>query len=85
MHVYNTTFVHDHWKPYYQKNNIYVLCNAHHPRELQVPIEDKEVWAKKMKKLLLFMHKYRQFLVDGIPKEKYIGWKKYTIKLLKKV
>jgi transposase len=51
-------------------NNIHVLCNAHHLRELQSLVEDKEVWAKKMKKLLLFMHKYRQLFANEIPKEK---------------
>ena len=64
------TVVHDHWKPYYQMNVAHALCNAHHLRELQALIEDKEAWAKKMKKLLLFMHKYRQLFVDEIPKEK---------------
>jgi transposase len=64
------TIVHDHWKPYYQINTTHALCNAHHLRELQALIEDKEAWAKKMKKLLLFMHKYRRFFVAEIPQEK---------------
>jgi len=62
--------VHDHWKPYYQMDTEHALCNAHHLRELQALIEDKEVWAKKMKKLLLFMYKYRQLFTEAIPKEK---------------
>ena len=64
------TVMHDHWKPYYQMNTTHALCNAHHLRELQALIEGEEAWAKKMKKLLLFMHKYRQFFPDKIPQEK---------------
>ena len=64
------TIVHDHWKPYYQMNNVHVLCNAHHLRELESLVEDKEAWAKKTRKLLLFMHRYRQFFAAEIPKEK---------------
>jgi len=70
LEVVMGTIVHDHWKPYYQINATHALCNAHHLRELQALIEDKEAWAKKMKKLLLFMCKYRRFFVDEIPKEK---------------
>jgi len=46
--------VHDHWKPYYTlKNVLHALCNAHHLRELQALIEiEKEVWARKMRRLL---------------------------------
>lgn len=64
------TLVHDHWKPYFQMKVKHALCNAHHLRELNGLIESKEVWAKKMKRILLFMHKYRQFYADKIPKEK---------------
>ena len=46
--------VHDHWKPYYTLQNVlHALCNAHHLRELQALIEiEKEVWARKMQRLL---------------------------------
>jgi len=74
--------VHDHWKPYYQMNNIHVLCNAHHLRELQSLVEDKEAWAKKMKKLLLFMHKYRRFFANEIPKEKIVRLEKIYTKII---
>ena len=43
-------------QPYYQMNTLHALCNAHHLRELQALIEDKDVWAKKMKKLLLLFY-----------------------------
>lgn len=69
--------VHDHWKPYYQMNTKHALCNAHHLRELEALIEyDKESWAKKMKKLLLFMHKYRQLFDGGVPEQKIIRLEK---------
>jgi len=46
--------VHDHWKPYDTlKDVLHALCNAHHLRELQALIEiEKEVWARKMRRLL---------------------------------
>lgn len=46
--------VHDHWKPYYQINDVlHALCNAHHLRELKALIEiDKEDWARRMQCLL---------------------------------
>jgi len=62
--------VHDHWKPYYQMSTKHALCNAHHLRELQSFIEAKEPWSKKMKKVLLCMHKYRQAFTEEIPKLK---------------
>ena len=46
--------VHDHWKPYFQLQNVkHALCNAHHLRELKA-LEDfeKEPWASKMSRLL---------------------------------
>jgi len=44
---------HDHWKPYYTYPCIHALCNAHHLRELERAWEqDKQAWAKKMKRLL---------------------------------
>jgi len=64
--------VHDHWKPYYKMRDIlHALCNAHHLRELQALIDyEKEAWAKKMRKLLQFMCKYRGFYSEDIPKDK---------------
>ena len=66
------TVVHDHWKPYYQLENVsHSLCNAHHLRELNVFIESKELWAKKMKRFLLLGLKYRQHYGDKpIPPDK---------------
>lgn len=44
---------HDHWKPYYTYSCIHSLCNAHHLRELEyAAVEDKQVWAAKIQKLL---------------------------------
>jgi transposase len=54
------TVVHDHWKPYYQLNDVnHALCNAHHLRELNALIEDGESWAQEMKQVLLLMLKYK--------------------------
>ena len=48
------TVVHDHWGPYFTLDGVdHVLCNAHHLRELNACIEQKEEWAKSMKKGLL--------------------------------
>lgn len=45
--------VHDHWKPYYKLEGVlHALCNAHHLRELNALIEDKELWAHQMQRLL---------------------------------
>ena len=45
---------HDHWKPYFKYQCIHSLCNAHHLRELECAIEqDKQLWAEKIKALLL--------------------------------
>jgi len=51
--------IHDSWAPYYTfEDCIHFLCNAHHLRELQFIFEQyEEVWADKMKKLLLSIHK----------------------------
>lgn len=44
---------HDHWKAYYTYPCLHALCNAHHLRELEwSATEDKQGWAKKMKKFL---------------------------------
>lgn len=52
---YRGRLCHDHWKPYYQYDEItHVLCNAHHLRELQRAIDDdKQSWAVTLKALLL--------------------------------
>lgn len=49
------TAIHDHWAPYFSFAQIeHGLCNAHHLRELTYIYEqEKEVWAFKMKNLLL--------------------------------
>jgi transposase len=45
---------HDHWKAYYKYTCLHALCNAHHLRELEwSATEDKQKWAKKMKKFLI--------------------------------
>lgn len=61
--------VHDYWKPYFQMDNVdHAMCNAHHLRELKSLIEyEKEVWAKRMHKLLLFMNKYKYSCKGIIP------------------
>jgi transposase len=47
------TVVHDHWRPYYQLENVkHALCNAHHLRELKGLMEEKERWAHQMWRLL---------------------------------
>ena len=55
------TVVHDHYKPYYQLNDVnHGLCNAHHLRELNALIEDEESWAKKMSHWLLCSLRYKK-------------------------
>jgi transposase len=56
---YHGILVHDHWKPYYQYENIiHALCNAHHLRELErVWEQDKQNWGKEMQNLLLQIKK----------------------------
>lgn len=62
------TLVHDHWKSYYDIRGVkHALCNAHHLRELKAVFElDKEVWADKMSKFLLFAYAKKKEFVDGI-------------------
>jgi transposase len=63
------TVVHDFWKPYWTLENVdHVLCNAHHLRELNACIENKEAWAKKMKNLLLEAHKLEKKLPEMVQK-----------------
>lgn len=51
---FNGILCHDHWKPYFKLSCQHVLCNAHHLRELERAWEqDKQVWAKDTKALLL--------------------------------
>lgn len=62
--------VHDHWKPYYQLEDVlHQLCNAHHLRELQALSEiENEAWAKSMKQLLCLANKYSKRYPQTIPK-----------------
>jgi len=64
--------VHDHWKPYFQIDNVeHVLCNAHHLRELNSRIDNDERWAYQMRRwmytALNMKHHYGN---KGIPEEK---------------
>ena len=53
---YRGILVHDHWKPYLGYKCTYVLCNAHHLRELQWVIDfKKQSWAKSMNGLDIFV------------------------------
>lgn len=76
--------VHDHWKPYYQMPNVtHALCNAHHLRELQALIEyEKEKWARKMKRLLIFMCRYRKLFFGKIPEDKVLRLEKIYDKII---
>ncbi|MCC0177530.1 IS66 family transposase [Waterburya agarophytonicola K14] len=62
--------VHDHWKPYYQIDNVvHQLCNAHHLRELKALSQiENESWAKSMKQLLCLANKYQNIYPQTIPK-----------------
>lgn len=55
--------VHDHWRPYYQLENVeHALCNQHHLRELKALIEhDKEEWAIRMSRFLRLALRYRHW------------------------
>lgn len=59
--------VHDHWRPYFQLPDVkHALCNQHHLRELTALIEhEKEAWARKMKRLLRCMLRYRHYYGDN--------------------
>ncbi len=70
------TVVHDHWRPYYQLPKVaHSLCNAHHLRELQALMDDKERWAHQMHRLLrvglAIKHHYGG---EGIPSQKQQRW-----------
>ena len=62
--------VHDHWKPYYQLEDVlHKLCNAHHLRELRALSEiENEAWAKSMEQLLCLANKYSYRYPKTIPK-----------------
>ena len=61
LHDLSGIVVNDHWKPYFQLDGVnHALCNAHHLRELNARIDDKERWATQMKRLLLLMLKIRK-------------------------
>jgi transposase len=53
--------VHDHWKPYYQLEDVqHSLCNQHHLRELKALIENSnEEWALRMSRVFRFALGYR--------------------------
>jgi len=72
LHDLTGTVVHDHWKAYFQLDGVcHALCNAHHIRELNARIDDKERWAMQMKRLLLLMLKIRKhYGKEPIPPEK---------------
>ncbi len=54
---FSGTAVHDCWKSYFNfKNCKHALCNAHILRELNALIEQKSIWATKMKALLTEMY-----------------------------
>jgi transposase len=55
--------VHDHWRPYYQLENVeHALCNQHHLRELKALIEhEKEEWATRMSRFLRLALRYRHW------------------------
>lgn len=61
--------VHDHWKPYYQLEDVnHALCNAHHLRELKALAEiEQESWAISMSRLLLLACNYKHRYPKGIP------------------
>jgi hypothetical protein len=53
---YKGVLVHDCWKPYFSfDKSEHALCSAHLLRELNALIEQKHLWASKMKDLLLEM------------------------------
>lgn len=55
------TLCHDHWKPYFIYQCLHSLCNAHHLRELERAFEqDKQLWAKLIRELLLEMNTVTQ-------------------------
>ena len=72
LHDLSGIIVHDHWKPYFQLNGVgHALCNAHHLRELNARIDDKERWAMQMKRLLLLMLRIRKhYEQEPIPPDK---------------
>ena len=55
--------VHDHWKPYYQLEDVqHSLCNQHHLRELKALIENSnEEWALRMSRFFRLALGYRHW------------------------
>lgn len=67
------TVVHDHFKPYYGLKNVtHALCNAHHLRELQACIDDKEEWAVRMKRHLLRLSRLVKNPVSAHTKARFV-------------
>jgi transposase len=81
---YHGILVHDHWKPYYQYENIiHALCNAHHLRELErVWEQDKQEWGKEMQKLLLEIKEEVDQSNGKLEPDKAEEWKEKYRKLL---
>jgi transposase len=53
--------IHDGFVPYWDYGSDHGLCNAHHLRELVFCSEEEhQLWADRLKSLLLRMHAYRQ-------------------------
>lgn len=62
------TVVHDHWKSYFQLENVdHSLCNAHHLREMKALTKiEKEPWAFRMKALLHLANRFKKPPIDRI-------------------
>jgi transposase len=74
---------HDHWKAYYQYNCLHALCNAHHLRELEwSATEDKQKWAKKIKKFLVKLNEKVDAAGGVLSKQKSIYYRKRFQELL---
>lgn len=69
------TIVHDHWKSYFcVKKARHAMCNGHILRELKGIIEeDKEIWAKKMYRLLQLACRVKNKFPEDIPRR----WKDF--------
>lgn len=77
---------HDHFAPYYAQLGEDVehsLCNAHHLRELKAVSEiDKEPWARRMIRLLLFGYSTTQQNPQSITSEWLVRYKKLYFKII---
>lgn len=74
---------HDHWKPYYNYKCSHALCNAHHLRELERAIEDKQEWARQIKDLLLRANKEMTKVNGLLSTEKANDYRKKYREILK--